>query len=225
MASAAISKCDFEVQIRSGGLVGRPKAAEAWGMSMPPFRERCNDPTRQYCGIRIASRPHFCRSPPFAVTARLDPNLAGESETTVSEVRIISCGVQDGLRPELSAAKPIRMRRGWVFLPAKPRERIAVRIGRSRILLALNPRYAWFLDQRALASRQAGAGMAGTAGLPDQFAFHSEPVPASQFDRAAMGSNPPQRHPQQMLRNRRPIRRRHPGLPARKRSAELGHNV
>jgi transposase len=70
-----------------------------------------------------------------------------------------------------------------------------------------------FLDN-ALSPRQAGTGMAGAARLPDQAAFHSKLLSPPQSDRAAVGRHASKRHPQQMLRNRRPIRRCDPPLPA-----------
>jgi hypothetical protein len=54
--------------------------------------------------------------------------------------------------------------------------------------------------------RQTGAGMACSTGVPDQAAFHSVLLPASQSDRAVVGPHAQKRHAQQMLRNMRPIR-------------------
>ena len=55
--------------------------------------------------------------------------------------------------------------------------------------------------------------MAGAARLPHQAAFHSELLPASQSDRAAMGPDAQKRYAQQMLCNLRAIRRRTLGFP------------
>ena len=64
-----------------------------------------------------------------------------------------------------------------------------------------------FPGQRALSSRQARAGMAGSAGVPDQAAFPPGLLPASEPDRAAMGRDAQEHHAQQMLRDLRRIRR------------------
>jgi transposase len=68
--------------------------------------------------------------------------------------------------------------------------------------------------QRALSSRQAGAGMACATRVPDQAAFHPVLLPASQSDRAVVGPHAQKRHAQQMLRHMRPIRRCDAWFPA-----------
>src|SRR5262249_27714625 len=64
--------------------------------------------------------------------------------------------------------------------------------------------------------------MAGAARLPHQAAFHSELLPASQSDRAAMGPDAQKRYAQQMLCNLCAIRRRGARFPARTSSSQLG---
>src|SRR6516164_2986085 len=64
--------------------------------------------------------------------------------------------------------------------------------------------------------------MAGAARLPHQAAFHSELLPASQSDRAAMGPDAQKRYAQQMLCNLRTVRRRDARFPARTSSSQLG---
>src|SRR6516165_7609226 len=64
--------------------------------------------------------------------------------------------------------------------------------------------------------------MAGAARLPHQAAFHSELLPASQSDRAAMGPDAQKRYAQQMLCNLRAVRRRDARFPARTSSSQLG---
>jgi transposase len=76
--------------------------------------------------------------------------------------------------------------------------------------------------QCALSSRQAGSGLARPAGLPDQAAFHSDLLPASQSDRKVVGPHAQKRHPQQNLCDLRPIRRRGARFPARQSSPQLG---
>ena len=68
--------------------------------------------------------------------------------------------------------------------------------------------------QRALSSRQAGAGMACATRVPDQAAFHPVLLSASQSDRAVVGPHAQKRHAQQMLRHMRPIRRCDAWFPA-----------
>src|SRR5262249_159724 len=64
--------------------------------------------------------------------------------------------------------------------------------------------------------------MAGAARLPHQAAFHSELLPASQSDRAAMGPDAQKRYAQQMLCNLCAIHRRDARFPARTSSSQLG---
>src|SRR6516162_11149389 len=64
--------------------------------------------------------------------------------------------------------------------------------------------------------------MAGAARLPRQAAFHSELLPASQSDRAAMGPDAQKRYAQQMLRNLCAVRRCDARFPARTSSSQLG---
>ena len=53
-----------------------------------------------------------------------------------------------------------------------------------------------------------------STGVPDQAAFHSVLLPASESDRAVVGPHAQKRHAQQMLRNMRPIRRCEAQFPA-----------
>ena len=55
--------------------------------------------------------------------------------------------------------------------------------------------------QCPLPSREAGAGLAGPTGMPDQAAFHPHVLPASGSDRATMGSDAQAHHPQSMSRD------------------------
>src|SRR5207342_1116903 len=75
---------------------------------------------------------------------------------------------------------------------------------------------------RALSSRQARAGLAFPARLPDQAAFHSSLLPALEPDRAVVGRHAQARHAQQMLRDMHPIRRRDARFPAGNGSPQLG---
>ena len=79
-----------------------------------------------------------------------------------------------------------------------------------------------FPGQRALSSRQARAGLAFSARLPDQAAFHSGLLPALEPDRAVVGRHAQARHAQQMLRDMHPIRRRDARFSAGNGSPQLG---
>ena len=63
------------------------------------------------------------------------------------------------------------------------------------------------VDQRALSSCQARAGMVGPAGTTHQAALHPNVLPALEPDRTVMGPHAQKRHSQQVLRNLRPVRR------------------
>src|SRR5215210_9546167 len=52
--------------------------------------------------------------------------------------------------------------------------------------------------QRAVSSRQAGASLAGAAGVPDQAPLHPDLLPASGSDRTALGVDAQAHHPQPM---------------------------
>ena len=73
--------------------------------------------------------------------------------------------------------------------------------GISVFRLAFDDAHPCLSRQCALPSRQAGAAMAGAARLPHQAAFHSELLPASQSDRAAMGPDAQKRYAQQHVRS------------------------
>src|SRR5271168_2792112 len=79
--------------------------------------------------------------------------------------------------------------------------------------------------QRELSPRQAREGMAVPAGTPDQAAFPAGLLPASEPDRATMGSDAQEHHAQQMLPDPRRIRRSDPGFPARRGPQEVGRTL
>jgi hypothetical protein len=62
-----------------------------------------------------------------------------------------------------------------------------------------------FLDKGRYHHVKLVQDLARLAGAPDQAAFHSVLLSASQFDRAVVGPHAQKRHPQQNLRNLRPI--------------------